>query len=249
MTAESHTDWTHQAEHAALVALSLRACEVAKSAVAHVAQGLARRSAGPFRAVKKCEEELDRLEREIDQGVTSAISRAPDTQARELLACLKSSIHVERIGDLMDSLADHAQALGSHVAPEDIHDLVRMASALETMLVDVYDAFSKRDLGRSVAILQADAQIDVLRNLMFDRHLGEAESGARRDSFHLLFMAQSLERAGDHAKNLAEEVFHLVSGHTIRHAVPESDESREQMYVRFLLEQQGAARRNPCFER
>ena len=64
-------------EHSQLVAMTLRACQLAKSAVANAADGLAKRSAAPFRAVADAERELDRLDRELDERVTFAVSRVP----------------------------------------------------------------------------------------------------------------------------------------------------------------------------
>jgi len=56
----------------------------------------------------------------------------------------------------------------------------------------------------------------------------------RQESFHVLFMTQALERAGDHAKNLAEEVCHLVSGHSVRHVLRAYDKPVEQMFIEDL---------------
>ncbi|HXZ28379.1 MAG TPA: PhoU domain-containing protein, partial [Terriglobales bacterium] len=83
----------------------------------------------------------------------------------------------------------------------------------------------------------ADAEIDRLRNLIYIRHV-EGGEGVAQESLQVLFMAQALERAGDHAKNLAEEVCHSVSGHTLRHVLRSQNQSSEQLYLRWLREQQ-----------
>ena len=106
-----------------------------------------------------------------------------------------------------------------------------MASRLEKMLGDVHDAFSQRDLNRALAVLRSDAELDRLRNLIFLRHLENHDGVPRQESFHVLFMTQALERAGDHAKNLAEEVCHLVSGHSVRHVLRAYDKPMEQMFI------------------
>ena len=82
------------------------------------------------------------------------------------------------------------------------------------MLTDVGDSFSRRDVKRAVEVLRADAEMDRLRNLVFKRHIENPENIARQASLQVIFMTQSLERADDHVKNLAEEICHLVSGHT-----------------------------------
>jgi phosphate uptake regulator len=85
-----------------------------------------------------------------------------------------------------------------------------------------------------LAILRADAELDRFRNLMLMRHLEGAPETAPYDSIHVVFMAQSLERAGDHAKNLAETVCHYVTGKSVRHVSQRDGRSTEQMYLDFL---------------
>jgi phosphate transport system protein len=86
------------------------------------------------------------------------------------------------------------------------------------MLADVYEGFVKRDEMRGESVLRADPEIDRACHRLFRRHLQVPESKATRDSTRILFIAQALERAGDHAKNLGEEVIHLVRGQSLRHA-------------------------------
>jgi phosphate transport system protein len=99
------------------------------------------------------------------------------------------------------------------------------------MLSAVTDAFTKRDVAQALTVLSDDAELDRLRNLMFVRHVENPEHQPVRESYHLLFMSQMLERAGDHAKNLAEEICHLVTGRSVRHLLREYDKPTEQMFV------------------
>jgi len=221
-------------EHEQIVALTLKAIQLAKSAVAHAIDGLAQKSSAPFLAVNKCEQELDRLDREVDDRVTHAVIRASAPEAGELLACMKFMIDLERIGDLVSSFGGCAQAIGARIEMDDVKDLIRMATVLEQMLVDIHDAFSTRNLDRVISVLRADAVIDRIRNLVFIRHVENQEGTAGPEGIHVLFMAQALERAGDHTKNLAEEVCHFVSGHTIRHIMMTYDKPIEQMFLDWL---------------
>jgi phosphate transport system protein len=109
-----------------------------------------------------------------------------------------------------------------------------MATVLEKMLADVGTAFSTRDLRKAVEVLRADAEMDRLRNLMFMRHIENPENVQRQASLQVVFMTQSLERAGDHVKNLAEEVCHFVSGHSVRHVLLSLDKPIEQMFLDWL---------------
>jgi phosphate transport system protein len=210
---------------------TLQACQVARMAAGIVAEGIATGVSSLLDGVRQREKELDTLDREIDQGVTSVITKVSEDHARRLLACLKFMIGLERVGDLLLNCSNRAAAVGSRIELQDIRDLTLMASRLEKMLGDVCDAFRQRDLNRALSVLRADAEMDRLRNLVFIRHLEHHDNTPRAESFHVLFMTQSLERAGDHAKNLAEEVCHLVSGHTVRHVLRSYDKPVEQMFI------------------
>jgi phosphate transport system protein len=171
---------------------------------------------------------------EIDSAVTTAITEVEPAEARELLACMKFMISLERIGDLLLSFANSAQAASGRIDSDDTRDLTRMATILEKMLNDVGDAFSARDVGKAVDVLRSDSEMDRLRNLIFLRHIENPENIARQASLQIIFMTQSLERAGDHAKNLAEEVCHFVSGRTVRHVLMAYDKPVEQMFIDYL---------------
>ena len=217
-----------------LVRLTVQACQVAKEAAGAAAEGIASGSPALLHSLRQREKELDRLDMEIDDGVTEAITQVTAPEARELLACMKFMIGLERIGDLLLSFANSAQSTGGRLDPQDMRDLTHMATVLEKMLTDVGDSFSGRDVKKAVDVLRADAEMDRLRNLIFLRHIENPENIARQASLQVIFMTQSLERAGDHAKNLAEEVCHFVSGHTVRHVLMAYDKPIEQLFIDWL---------------
>ena len=221
---------------------TLQACRVARIAAGIVAEGIATGVASLSDGVREREKELDTLDRLIDQGVTSIITKVDEEHARELLACLKFIIDLERIGDLLLNCSNRAAAVGSRIELQNIRDLTVMASRLEKMLGDVHDAFRERDLNRALTVLRSDAELDRLRNLIFMRHIENHDGSPRQESFHVLFMTQSLERAGDHAKNLAEEVCHLVSRHSVRHVLRTYDKPMEQMFIEDLKRRQKSAK-------
>ncbi len=211
--------------------LTLRACKVAHASAGVVAEGIATGVAALLESVRSREIELDRLDREIDSAVTSHITGAPEESAREMLACMKLAISMERIGDLLLGFSNRAIVASSRCEMEDIRDLTLMASRLEKMLAEVHEAFETRNLDKALAVLRSDAEIDRLRNLVFVRHLENPGGNQRGESFHVVFMTQALERAGDHVKNMAEEVCHLVSGHSVRHLLRTIDKPLEQMFL------------------
>jgi phosphate transport system protein len=216
-----------------LIELTMQAFHVAREAAAAGAEAIATGSAKVVGRLRECESQLDSLDRDVDDLVTVTVTRVNETQARELLACMKYVIALERIGDLLLSFGNRVETAGSRLDPQDTKDLTMMASRLEQMLADVEVAYRERSLDRAVAVLRADGELDRLRNLVVLRHLEPAQ-GTRAESFHVLFMAQELERAGDHVKNMAEEVCHFVSGRTVRHVLRSYDRPIEQMFIDHL---------------
>ena len=220
--------------HQHIVRRTIEACRLAKEAASAAAEGIATGSSSLLNSLRLRERELDALDMEIDSAVTSVITEVEPTQARELLACMKFMISLERIGDLLLSFANSAQAAAGRIDSDDTRDLTRMATILEKMLTDAGDSFSNRDVGKAVDVLRADSEVDRLRNLIFLRHIENPQNIAHLASLQIIFMTQSLERAGDHAKNLAEEVCHFVSGHTVRHVLKTYDKPVEQMFIDYL---------------
>jgi phosphate transport system protein len=221
-----------------LVRRTVEACQIAKEAASAAAEGIATGSSVLLASIRQREKELDTLDMEIDEGVTAAITQVADSEARELLASMKFMISLERIGDLLLSFANSAQSASGRLEPQDTRDLTKMATLLEKMLTDVGDAFSRRDVKKAVEVLRTDAEIDRLRNLVFMRHIENPENIPHQASLQVIFMTQSLERAGDHAKNLAEEVCHFVSGRTVRHVLMSYDKPMEQMFIDWLRERE-----------
>ena len=226
--------FTSEPVHHYLVRRTVEACLMAKEAAGAAAEGIATGSTALLNSLRQRERDLDTLDREIDSGVTTAITEVGPAEARELLACMKFMIGLERIGDLLLSFANSALSVNGRIDPEDTRDLTQMATLLEKMLTDCGSAFSAREVGKAIDVLRADAEMDRLRNLIFLRHIENPENVHRQASLQVIFMTQSLERAGDHAKNLAEEVCHFVSGHTVRHVLIAYDKPVEQMFIDYL---------------
>ncbi|MGA2746663.1 MAG: PhoU domain-containing protein [Candidatus Sulfotelmatobacter sp.] len=220
--------------HHYLVRRTVEACNMAKEAAGAAAEGIATGSSTLLNSLRQRERELDTLDMEIDSGVTTAITEVGPAEARELLACMKFMIGLERIGDLLLSFANSALSVSGRIDSEDTRDLTQMATILEKMLTDCGEAFSAREIAKAIDVLRADAEMDRLRNLIFLRHIENPENVHRQASLQVIFMTQSLERAGDHAKNLAEEVCHFVSGHTVRHVLIAYDKPVEQMFIDYL---------------
>jgi phosphate transport system protein len=224
----------HESSH--LLELTMAAFRLARESASATAEGIATTSAATLRVVRSREQELDSLDRDIDDLVTSTIARVTEHEARELLACMKFIISLERIGDLPHNVANRAEAIAPKIDIIDSTDLTTMATRLEKMISDVESSFRTRNLDIAVNVLRADGEMDRLRNVIMFRHLEPGAHDRKLDSFHVLFMAQELERAGDHAKNIAEEICHLISGRTVRHVLRTYDRPIEQMFLDHLRE-------------
>jgi len=201
-----------------LVSLALKACLVARDAAFNVRDLLTHSSRMAFLAIKDCEKELDLIERQIDERLPAAITRVNEHRARQLLSSLKSTTDLERIGDLVMSVALRVQARTTKIAAFDIRQLVEMSAILREMLDLIHRGFSTLDLECARKVLQMDKEIDRLCHVLFQTHLAESVSQGNPSSFDVLLMAQALERAGDHTTNLAEDLYSLIEGRSLRHA-------------------------------
>ena len=152
-----------------------------------------------FLAIKDCEKELDLIERQIDERLPAAITRVNEARARQLLSTLKSTTDLERIGDLVMSVALRAQARSSKLPASDVRQLVEMSSVLREMLDLVHQGFSTLDVECARKVLQMDKEIDRVCHSLFQKHLAETVEQGDASGFEILLMAQALERAGERA--------------------------------------------------
>src|SRR5882757_7379906 len=121
-----------------LASLALKACLIARDAAFNVRDLLTNSSRMAFLAIKDCEKELDLIERQIDEQLPAAITRVNEARARQLLSSLKSTTDLERIGDLVMSVAMRMQSRTTKMPASDVRQLVEMSSILREMLDLVY---------------------------------------------------------------------------------------------------------------
>src|SRR5512146_3511665 len=137
-------DAAHAEPGAHIVELTQEALRIAKAAAGAAAEGIATGSKPILRTLRDREKELDSLDRDVDDLVTATITGASEAHARELLACMKFVIALERIGDLLLSFGNRAGSVAVRIQPQDVGELTMMASRLEKMLADVDIAFRQR---------------------------------------------------------------------------------------------------------
>jgi phosphate transport system protein len=201
-----------------LAQTALKAFLIARDAAANVPDLFTQSSRMAFLAIKECEQELDVIERYIDERTPAAITRVNETRARQLLTSLKCTTDLERIGDLVMSMSLRVQARTAKTAASDVRQLVEMSTILREMLDLVYRGFVDLDLECARKVLQMDKDIDRVCHGLFQKHLTDHGAQSDPSSFEVLLMAQALERAGDHTTNLAEDLYSLIEGRSLRHA-------------------------------
>ena len=160
---------------------------------------------------------LDGLQREIeDQAVRTIARRQPmAVDLRELVASIHIAGDLERVGDLAKNIAKRAIKVADDArVPRAIIGLKHMAEIASLQLKEVLDAYAQRDIERAKAVWSRDAELDALEDAVFRDLLTFMMEDPRNISFcaHLLFCGKNLERVGDHATNIAENVHFMVSG-------------------------------------
>jgi phosphate transport system protein len=160
---------------------------------------------------------LDGLQREIeDQAVRTIARRQPmAVDLRELVASIHIAGDLERVGDLAKNIAKRAIKVADDArVPRAIVGLKHMAEIASLQLKEVLDAYAQRDIERAKAVWSRDAELDALEDAVFRDLLTFMMEDPRNISFcaHLLFCGKNLERVGDHATNIAENVHFMVSG-------------------------------------
>ncbi len=172
-------------------------------------------------AVKHCERDLDVLERNIDEQTLDAITGAKKEDARALLTAAKLISQIERIGDLIFSVAHTVSNLQPRLDEHDTHELTEMTRLIEEMLPTLHRGFMDRNLEYASGVFQSEMRMNELRRSLFRRHLETDRDTDAARAAKIILMAQALERAGDHVKNLAEELFFFIKGRSLRHVTTE----------------------------
>jgi phosphate transport system protein len=172
--------------------------------------------------VREHEKEVNRFEVEIDERVTQILARYQPAaiDLRTLLAVTKMLTDMERSGDEAEKIATMARRIheDDRSFMPDI-ELRHMANSVRLMIRQVMDAFARQDAILAAAVVRSDKEVDkewkaTLRNLI--SYMIEDPRTISR-SIDLLFIARSMERIGDHCKNMAERVIYMVHGADVRH--------------------------------
>ncbi|RMC32118.1 phosphate transport system regulatory protein PhoU [Paracoccus alkanivorans] len=186
-------------------------------AIADAAAALEARDEELAEEVRRRDKAIDTLELQINEDAARLIAlRAPTaTDLRMVLAVMKIAASLERVGDYAKNMAKRTDVLtqmpvidGSGMA------IRRMAQAVSKMLQDALDSYIRRDGELAEDVRQRDLEVDQMYNALFREFLTHMMEDPRNITacMHLHFIAKNIERMGDHATSIAEQVIYLVTG-------------------------------------
>ncbi len=178
--------------------------------------------------VREGDRAVDALEERIDDEVARLIAlRAPTaTDLRMVLSVIKIAGSLERIGDYAKNMAKRTAVLGQLASiPGAGSALKRMSRAVVSMLSDALNAHVQRDADLAQDVLNRDREVDQMYNALFREFLTHMMEDPRNITacMHLHFIAKNVERMGDHATTIAEQVIYLVTGELPDDARPKSN--------------------------
>ena len=172
---------------------------------------------------------IDQIERELQDQVIVMIARRQPlaNDLRHIMTVLKIAGDLERIGDLAKNIAKRALAVAGESYPKPLMTGMRhMTEMVQSQLKDVLDALTALDAEKAMEVWRSDQEVDAMYNSLFRELLTYMMEDPRNIGFctHLLFSAKNFERIGDHATNIAETIYYLVTGKSLATERPKGDD-------------------------
>ena len=202
---------------------------LAERQVADATRALVRRDTELATEVVQRDSQIDALEREIEAFCVRLLAlRQPMAQdLRVIVAAMKASNDLERVGDYARNAAKRAIVLASLPSIGSLNGFERMAHMVQENLKAAMDAFVANDADAARRVWEADEPVDAIYNGIFRELLTFMMEDPRNISAatHMLFIAKNLERIGDHTTNIAERIYYAVRGDTLAEDRPKADDS------------------------
>jgi phosphate transport system protein len=200
-----------------------------ESQVSNAAQAVVDGNASAATQAVELDPQVDGLEREIEQFVIKllALRQPMAVDLRHIVAALKMTGDLERIGDYAANIAKRSIVLGQFSLPFSLAGVGHMARLVQENLKLVIDAISENDAEKAVQVWHSDRAVDDIYNAIFRELVTYMMEDARNITpcTHLLFIAKNFERIGDHATNIAETVHYAVTGEVLPEGRPKGDTS------------------------
>ena len=197
---------------------------LAEERVRLAVQGLVDRDVTLIDTVLRGDEPVNELHVEIDDRCFKllALHQPMATDLRSIVAAVKINTDLERVGDLAVNIAEAAKRYASHPPIKRLIDIPTMGTLAQAMLRDALDAFVRRDAALAQHVLDEDDKLDDLKTQVFRELLTYMLSDPTtiEPALDLILVSRHLERIGDHATNIAEDVIFMVSALDVRHGAP-----------------------------
>jgi phosphate transport system protein len=197
---------------------------LAEERVRAVVEALVDRNPELVDAVQMGDEPLNNLHIEIDNRCFKllALHQPMAADLRAIVAGVKINTDLERVGDLAVNIAEAVRRYLLHPPVKQLIDIPRMAEIAQRMLRDALDSFVRRDVDLAQAVLNEDDKLDALKTQVFRELLTYMlqDPGTIEPGLDLILISRHLERIGDHATNIAEDVIFMVSARDVRHHPP-----------------------------
>ena len=194
---------------------------LAEERVRAAVQGLVSRDVAVTDRVLQGDEPINQLHVEVDERCFRllALYQPMATDLRAIVAGVKINSDLERVGDLAVNIAEAARRYALHPPVKQLIDIPRMGDIAQNMLHDALDSFVKRNVQLARAVLKCDDELDALKTQVFRELLTFMlqDTTTIEPSLDLILVSRHLERIGDHATNIAEDVIFMVSAQDVRH--------------------------------
>ena len=194
---------------------------LAEDRVRSVVGGLVSRDAEVVDRVLEGDGPINQLHIEIDKRCFKllALHQPMAVDLRAIVSAVKINTDLERVGDLAINIAEAVRRYMRHPPVKELIDIPRMASIAQNMLRDALDAYVRRDVALAHAVLNEDDTLDALKTQVFRELLTYMlqDPSTIEPALDLILISRHLERIGDHATNVAEDVIFMVSARDVRH--------------------------------
>jgi phosphate transport system protein len=194
---------------------------LAEDRVRTAMQGLVEREGQLIEDVLNGDMPLNELHIEIDDLCLKLLALHSPMAAdlRAVMAAIKINSDLERVGDMAVNIGEAARRYTTHPPVKKLIDIPRMATTAQSMLRDALDSYVRGDMQLAQHVLDEDDVLDSLKTQVFRELLTYMlqDPSTIAPALDLILISRHLERIGDHATNIAEDVIFMVSGRDVRH--------------------------------
>ncbi len=227
-TLQQHTVRAYDAELKELTKSLAEMGGLVEQQIMDSVDALVRQDEALARSVVTMDQTVDRFQHDIEDKAILLIARRQPLaiDLREIVAAIRISNDLERIGDMAKNNAKRGMVLGGPmVMSRTVKGLETLAKLALQRVKKVLDAYATGDGASALEVWRSDSEIDALYNSLFRELLTYMMEDPRNISActHLLFCAKNLERIGDHATNIAETIHYVVTGDMLQDERPKLD--------------------------